>query len=340
MQSCKKEIKTYRNFGVQILRLFLCFWVVVDHCLSYHIKMQYYSIFKNNLHVPCFIVISFFFSYDTIRGRNISKVKKRFERLLIPYFVLPIIILVINNLSFVSFNISFFGNIITLRDLFVQYIIGRKIIYVFWFQFFLIWTTLLFVIISFAAKKRYLLIIEHIYILSYLLRYSNLNYQFFIQYSLIIQNSVGQFLEVMPMSVSGSIIASSNIFKIIQLYNKKVIYLSAIALIFIIKYNIFSDINLFAFGGMILDICSVLLFFIFYLFPLNNIKSPYIKKLINLITNNTQGIYSIHQLVRMALLSKVDQIKNGSFSGCVLIYIFSYFISFIGEKLTKRTKLS
>lgn len=333
------ESKSTINIGIQLLRIVLSFWVVTDHCLYYQIKISYKIFFKNRLHVPCFIVISFFFSYKTISSRNFFKIKQRFIRLIIPYFVLPIIIAILNNLSFFLFKISYFGSNITLQDLLKQFIIGRKIIYVFWYQFYMIWTTLFFVIISIIMKTKYLIVIAHIYLISYIIRYSDVNYQFFNQYSLIIRNSVGELNEVMPMSVSGSIIASSNLLQIIQISYKKVIYFSCVGLFIILKYNIFSDINFFAFGGIILDVGSVLIFIIFYLLPLTSIKSLIINKIIKQIAKYTQGIYSIHQIIRFTLISKFNSIKKGTFIGVIIVYIFSFFISFIGEKITKKTKL-
>ena len=110
-------------------------------------------IFRIRLHVSCFILISFYFSYKIISERNTIKIKKRFERLLIPYFIFPIIVSLINNFSFHYFNFSIFRRNINFHDLFIQFAVGRQFILVFWFQFFLIWTSLLFIIISFLFKK-------------------------------------------------------------------------------------------------------------------------------------------------------------------------------------------
>ena len=327
------------NIGIQVFRMFLCFWVICDHCLNANIKNTYKIFFQNRAHVPCFVLISFYFSFKSISERNCDKLKKRLERLLIPYIIFPFIILLINN-SFLYFSkISIYGYIITFHDLYIQLIIGRTFIDVFWFQFYLIWTTLLFIIISFLFKKYYLLILELIYIISYYLRYSNLNYFFFLQFKSIVQYSVGQFVEVMPISVSGSIIASLNIFHIIKNYYKRIIFFAVFFLYFIYNFNIFSNVKTIAFGGIILDVCSILYFIIFYLLPINNIKSPIFRSIIFQIAKYTQGIYSLHLILFKALNIKLESIKTRSIKGCIRIYIFSYLISFVGEKLTKKTKL-
>lgn len=337
MKHSKNNILS-KNLGIQILRMILSFYIVLDHCLAKPIKSKF-TFFKDRLHVPCFILISFYFSFKTISGRNIIKIKKRFERLFIPYITFPIIIFIINNLLFIFFKISLFGSIFTLHDLMIQFVTGRKFIHVLWFQSYLILTTLLFIIISFLAKKKYLFIIEQIYFISYIIKYSNINYFFFNKFKPIIKYSIAQFIEIMPLSISGSIMASLNIFSIIKKYEKKSIYFCCVGFYIIFKYNIFSYVNQFGFGGIIIDIGSVLLFIIFYLLPVENIKSTAFKEIIFQITNFTQGIYILHLLIYFILNSKFNSIKYGYFSGCIIIYILSYLISFIGEKITKKTKL-
>jgi fucose 4-O-acetylase-like acetyltransferase len=339
MKVLKKEKILFKNLGIQIFRMILCFWVVLDHCLIKENRSAFYILLKNRLHVPSFILISFYFSYNIITKRNVNKIKKRFERLLIPYFIFPIIILFINNFSFSYFKFNILGGVITFRDLILQYIIGRKFIAVFWYQFYLIWTTLLFIIISFLMKDNYLFVLELIYMLSYILRYSDLNYIFFENFGGNIKLSIGIFVEIMPMSISGSLLASLNIFELLNKHYKKTIFFAFGWLIIIYKYNIFTNIKGFVYGGIILDICSILSFIIFYLSPINYFQSHIFYKTIYQITNYTQGIYSLHLIMQKSLNSKFITVKNGNFIGCIIIYIFSYFISFIGEKITKKTKL-
>ena len=85
------------NYGIELLRMILCFWIVIIHCCiinSYFFK----KIILAGFHVPTFIIISFYFYYRNLSTRNIIKIKLRFERLLIPYIIWPIILLIMNNL--------------------------------------------------------------------------------------------------------------------------------------------------------------------------------------------------------------------------------------------------
>ena len=45
------------NYSLQLLRLLLCFWVVIHHCCGNVFK------FKGKFHVPSFMIMSFYFYY-------------------------------------------------------------------------------------------------------------------------------------------------------------------------------------------------------------------------------------------------------------------------------------
>ena len=98
----KEKEKRNINLGIQILRFLLCLWVLIIHC-SY-IENRHKKYFGKGFHVPTFILLSFYFFYNNINRRNIPKIILRFQRLLIPYILWPIIILLVNN-----FLISFFS---------------------------------------------------------------------------------------------------------------------------------------------------------------------------------------------------------------------------------------
>ena len=328
------------NLGIQILRSLLCFWVVLNHCLNPNNKKLEKILFKYRIHVPCFILMAFYFSHKIIISRNIIRIKKRFERLLIPYFILPIIILIINNLLYSYTSFGSFGRILNKKDLFEQYLFGRSIIPPFWFQFYLIWSTTLFIIISFLIKdkERFSMIIMHIFLISYFLQYSKLNFKYFTSFKPIVQYSVGSFVEMLPISATGCFMSSLNFFKLVT-NSKKVIYFSTISLILILVFDIFKSIYSISFSGIALNVGSIFLFIIFYLLPFNYIKNTSITNSILLFSNYTQGIYSLHMTAELILAPKIKIVKSSSFIGCVFLYIFCYMISFFGYKLTKKTKL-
>ena len=337
-ESFKKEKIIRKNLGIQILRMVLCFWIIMFHCYKSNNKLSY-LLHRYILHVPTFIVISFFFSFKSIYGKDFKKIISRFERLVIPYLAFPIIILVINNFCFICFKTSIFGRIFTIKDLILQYIFGRQFIAVYWFQFYLIWSTLLFTIISFFFKKKFFIMINLIGLISYALQYSNLNYMFFVNYSSLVRYSIGVFVEVLPLSVVGFIISSIDFFQIVKHCRGKTMLYSFIGLFFIFRYNIFIRIKNNNFAGFENNICSLFIFIIFYLLPLENINSEVLNICICQITNYTQGIYSLHLIVFLFLESNIKLKNIRNFGRCIFIYLISYLISFLGTKLFKKSKL-
>ena len=83
------------NLGLDILRMILCFWIILLHCSNVK-KEHIYFLYGRPIHVPTFVFISFYFFYKNLSSRDISKIILRFQRLLIPYIIWPLIILIIN----------------------------------------------------------------------------------------------------------------------------------------------------------------------------------------------------------------------------------------------------
>ena len=80
-------------YGLLILKVFLAFDVINIHCFkSNSTKNKYllYLLRSQMLHVPSFIIMSFFFTHNTL-------IYKRFERLLMPYIGFPLILFMKNN---------------------------------------------------------------------------------------------------------------------------------------------------------------------------------------------------------------------------------------------------
>ena len=113
MKICEKKQK---NYGIALLRVLLSFMVVIDHCYNKRKKKVFMHILY--YHIPTFFVLSFYFTYHTFATYNISKIKLRFERIVIPYFVWSVICWLLFNIStiinskgnaLIKFMISFLG---------------------------------------------------------------------------------------------------------------------------------------------------------------------------------------------------------------------------------------
>ena len=180
-----KEIITKRIIGIEILRMILCFRIVLLHYYTGNNKFIN-KLRKNFFQVPCFFFISFYFLCSIISKKNISKMKLRLERLFIPYIIYPIIIWVINNAMFSIINFNRFNRFLTLNELKNQLIIARGIkgIRMLWFQFNLLILTFVFFISSLILKTQFLLFFQIISLSSYIFQYSGINYYFFTQYTI------------------------------------------------------------------------------------------------------------------------------------------------------------
>ena len=141
--------------------------------------------------------MSFYFLYNNLSKRKIKKIKDRLERLFIPYILYNILFYIINNFFYIFFK---FKNLKTsLYQLILQLIVGRELCKVLWFHFNLILITIFFYLISFIFKNYYLYFLQIIGIFSYLIQFSEINFNYFNRFRNTISLSVGYFAETIPL---------------------------------------------------------------------------------------------------------------------------------------------
>ena len=240
----KKEF----NIGVEILRIYLSFTVVNTHCYIIQNNINYiFSIFLiNSFHVPTFFLISFYFFYSTLTSHNLKKYKKRFQRLLIPYLVWPIIIWIINNLLTHYFKIYLKKSF---QDLIYQILTGHCFIEPFWFQWNLIFQTFLLIILELYFKKNIIYILINFELFAYFFQYSQYNHKLFSLFNYNKKYTFGRFVEMVPFSISGFIVAYFQIFEFIKKNRKKTLYICLFIFLLTFKYKFFIDIRGFGYSG-------------------------------------------------------------------------------------------
>lgn len=338
MSEINNKKKNY-DINLGLLRIYLSILVVNTHCLNIqNIKNKYIlKLLRNKLHVPIFFIISFYYCQNLFISKNITKIKQRFERLLIPYFSWPIIIWILNNI------IHFFLKrkvINSINDLLIQLLAGHCFMTVLWFQYNLIFTTLLMIIIQLLFKQNTTLILINLWNISYFLQFSNINYKNFSKYNFYIKYTFGRFFEILPYCITGFILSYIKLIDTLKKYRTQTIFIIISNFIFIIKSNIFIRVNGFMYQGINLYIASVSLFIVISLIPLHiNKNNMAIIKIIKILSNHTSGIYYLHVPIKNYLNNYILLIKNKTFLGCIIIIIFCYFISIIGIILLKNTKL-
>ena len=202
-------IKEKNVLGIEILRIILCFSVVLDHL---YINTNFYKFhYIIYYHIPSFFVISFYFNYKTFISFNIKKIKGRLKRLFIPYFYWSIISWIINVIYFEIFNIESFHSF---KFLLIHLVNGHQFNYSLWFQNIISLITLLFLIIIFLFRKIYISILLILNLVAYIFQYTGFNYNFFINnFTINSSATFGRFAEAIPNAVTGFILSYFDIIK-------------------------------------------------------------------------------------------------------------------------------
>ena len=299
------------NYSFELLRLILCFWVVVQHCYRNASK-------KRRFHVPTFMIMSFYFYYNTLKTNDIIKIKQRFQRLLIPYIIWGIFIFILNYILLALFGFSLLKKKLVIKDLMLQLIFGSRYHFIFYYQFNLIFLTILFNIISFLLKKHFIFILQIFLIVAYISQYSYWNFFFFRKYFYDIKYSVGSIFELLPFAVVGVILNYLNIILLLKEFKLKAIFFIGIIIFLIFEFDIFVRINGFFYPGILHNVGGICIFILFSLFSFQNRGLKFL--LIN-ITKFTGGIYYIHTIL-FCFLSKIFIfIRNKTFLSSIVIYL-------------------
>ena len=331
----KKISNNNRNIGIELLRMIFSFFILLIHCVNVKNNILIILLYKRGFHVSYFFLISFYFFYNTIKSRNIIKIKLRFLRILIPYFIWTLVIFIINQF----FGFSPINEALSFKHLILQYIMGRRIQVVFWFQFNLILITLFFTIISFIFKENFLFILQIIGIIAYYLQYSSLNYNYFISYKFYVNLSLGLIAEMLPIAVTGLFLSSINLLRKLLLIKKKVLLFTLMFLFLILYFDIFYRPKGFHYPGILLNVGAILVFSLFGILFIGIKLNKHFITFISFITNYTGGVYYLHVLIHKLLSKKILLFKDKTYKAAIINYIICYLICLIGNKIFRKTKL-
>ena len=217
---------------------------------------------------------------------------------------------------------------------------GNSFIRQFWFQWDLIFLTILFAIIIALSPKNNLFFIQLFAIFSYIIQYSGINKKFYNYLSGAKKMPLGRLDEVFPFATSGFTLASLGIINYLQKNKIKTIILCILIFFSLEIYHVFSILaEGIAYPGICLNVKSICLILCFSLFPSEIITKSNVSNIIIYITNYTAGEYYLHTLIYKYFKKLFKFIKQGTLFGCFIIYIICYFICFIGIKIVGKTKL-
>jgi len=322
----KKKI----NYNIELLRLLLSFWVVIQHCYRKSNKNL-----KGLFHVPTFMIMSFFYYNNILKTRDIIKIEQRLQRISIPYILWPTFLFISNNILFLLFGFSQYNKKLILNDLVLQLIFGFNYHYIFYFQFILILLTILFTIISIIFKGSYIFNFQLLLILAYIIQYSYWSLYFLKPYPDSINISLGTIFELLPFAVAGVTLHYFGLITTLKKIKGLALFFSGTIIYLILKFNIFTRIQGFLFPGIMLNIGGICIFTIFSLFSFQNEN---LVEILKIITKYTGGIYYIHMICYSFLKQIFFFVEAKMFIGVIIIYIISYIICYFGNKLSYQTK--
>ena len=277
---------------------------------------------------------------------NIIKLLKRIERILLPYIIFPIFVMILNNYIHSKLKPRYINLKISFRDLIIQLIFGSGFLLPLWYLYDLLLFTFIFLIIITIFSGKYLLVLNTLTVLCYIFQCSGYNTQFFakLKYGCY-RHALKKIAIMFPFAVLGFTIYS---FKLIEEMKKNrfiTIYFSSVILYVINKYPFFNNIADHINSSLLYFFGSSLLFFIFILLPTQSIKkNKVIAKIIEKCTSNTMGVYLLHTPIFRYLVNQITTIKFESkrkvnFYNCLKIYFICYYISFVCSKIFKNTKI-
>lgn len=328
------------NIIFALLKIYLSFVVVNTHCFDPSIN-KYKNLFIlnlliNNLPVPIFYMMSFYFCFNLFKSRNLDKIKHRLERLLIPYILWPIIIWILNNIFSLVLKLDLINSF---NDLFEQILMGHCFMTVLWFQHDLIFCTILLLIFEliFFNYSEYILI--NLEFSAYYFQYSNYNFELFSTYNFNKKYTYGRILEIIPFCITGYIFASSNIIYFFNQNKAKSINIIILILTLFKKFDLFIDVNGFYYQGLKLYILSSVIFIFFSLIPSDKIENEYINSIIKTFSKYISGIYFIHIPIMKYSENYISLIKNKTLLGSIIVYIICFFICLLGNIKFGNTKL-
>ena len=331
-----KPSKVVPNFGVELLKTILFFFILVYHCYdkekcdSQILKIILEAI---PIYYPTLFLIYFYFSYNHLSNKNLPQIQKRFIKLIIPYILWPTIFFIINTLSTDRKTKQY-----TFTDLFNQLIIGRGIACVFWYQLNLLIINLIFCLIIFSAKKIHIYLLSFILLISFTLEYFGIIEKLLIGYNDDIKRSIGRICKMLTYSIVGYIISSTKI--LIHLKNYRIISMciSLFVSIIIIYFKLYLS-EIYFYEGIIINIGIICIFIFFYMLPFELITFGPLIFLIKQVTSYSSGIYYLHVKIIEYFKDSFHSFEEKTLIGCALNYIICYSICFIGMKLFGRSGL-
>lgn len=315
------------DISLALLRSLMCFGVILAHCWK---SKTYTSIiflpFKEieTLAAPVFMILTFYFSASLYFSPDISNLKKRMTRLLIPHL----------GWALIYFAVLQFFEAIPFTELLWQIFMGHSYVLnaTMWFQTVLIVLTLLFfMIFSHADKKEGMFISLLLTLFALFMQISETNYNLFYDLRFELKYPLGRIIEMIPYAFTGLLLNYYDAFTCLKKYR----YIFMMFFLFLLSLPYITDFpvcNGFGYAGItcyylslfMTLFCGLLPFDLLYLTP---------KKFFYQLSRYTLGIYCIHRLV-FVFLGRYSFFST--FTGCIILYFICYLICFLINQIPDK----
>ena len=326
-----------QNPWISILRIFMCFAVIQYHFVTAvnTLPQKTMAVF-GNLAVPCFMLVSFYFTNQVLKYGDKDKLKKRLARLYVPIFAWNII-------SFIVINVIvlLLGNkdgVIKFKTLLLSFVFPHcpGLPSHLWFLYAqMIILIVMFFILSVAkSDKAKQIVLVMLIIAAFILQYTGANFALFEGTLDAVKYSLGRCIECLPYAAIGTLFAwffkeSKKVFSIVA-------GLVGLILAVVCKYIDKGPAG-FAYSGLYLFFASTSICIIVFALP--DIIKGKVRGYINYVGSCTMGIYCLHGLVGWLLerLCASANIANRILKPETLI--FDSFIFIIGFIVTATIRI-
>ena len=313
------------NYGLAYLRVFLCFMVVYLHFGN---DMSEPLHFVGMCAVPCFVMMSFFFTAGRfLEGDARSQFKRlgRFAYPMVAWGMVSVALCLI------------FGDKLTARAVLEQLLLGMPhqdfilanhnlLDFPLWFEGSMICTSLFFMLVSHCFREKLPAAKPAWWMAAVLISALALQHASFIPWGELLSQCHYVFLTLffcIPYASLGLLLSRYRLLGCLVPFRGKAILFSAACAVAVAFWHARQPAYMFYYGGLRLLIESLLIFTISYLLPLR--LDGVGGKMMMLMSRHSMGIYCVHWLIGSRLLEFAPAMKahlNG-WAICALVYIIS-----------------
>lgn len=322
------------NYGIALLKVWMCFEVVMCHFDVGVISVKSYDILRlsKEFAVPCFMFISFYY-FAKLDFNDLDNIKSRMLRLIAPHISWSIIYFFVYMLTS---NDSITN---ALLKLVLQIAFGHTLNAAMWFQVDLIVITALYI---WGKRKENINLMKLSIIglvIAYAMQYTGINYEIFSKFPYSMSYTLGRIAEMFPFAAAGYLLGSKNLLMDIDLKIKKLFLYGILGMIvggYMLRSYLLRGKGFGYNGGIDILITTCLISIFFYCLSdlMPKILLPFVKKF----ASYTMGIYFSHNLIGRILLEFFPKGNGIIFSLMVfgVALIFCWIISKIPNKQIKN----